>query len=153
MAKTSAGMLPYRLNDGRLEVFLVHPGGPFWARKDHGAWSIAKGEFEPPENPLDAARREFTEETGFTATGDPIPLEPVKQPGGKVIHSWAIEASFDPAELRSNTFTLEWPKGSGRQKAFPEVDRAAWFDVDEARTRILAGQARLLDDLKAKLEM
>jgi predicted NUDIX family NTP pyrophosphohydrolase len=151
MAKTSAGILPYRVNEGRLEVFLVHPGGPFWARKDHGAWSIAKGEFEPPEDAVDAARREFNEETGFDVTGDMIELEPRRQASGKIIHVWAVEGDYDPAQLRSGTFTIEWPKGSGRRATFPEVDRAAWFDLADAHERILAGQAPFLDDLAARV--
>jgi predicted NUDIX family NTP pyrophosphohydrolase len=152
MARASAGILPYRFNEGRLEVFLVHPGGPFWARKDAGAWSIAKGEFESPEDPVDAARREFEEETGFVVSGPLVQLEPWKQPGGKVVHAWATEGrSYDPAELRSGTFTIEWPKGSGRQQRFPEVDRAAWFEIEEARTRILAGQVAFLDELVARV--
>jgi predicted NUDIX family NTP pyrophosphohydrolase len=151
MAKTSSGVLPFRFRDGILEVFLVHPGGPFWARKDYGAWSIAKGEFEPPEDAMDAARREFNEETGFEVAGDMIQLEPRRQASGKIVHVWAVEGNFDPAQLRSGTFDIEWPKGSGRHATFPEVDRAAWFDLAEARRRILAGQAPFLDDLAARV--
>lgn len=144
MAKTSAGLLLYRCQGGALEVFLVHPGGPFWAKKDDGAWSIPKGEFEPGEDPLAAAQREFTEETGFTVAGDFIPLTPVKQPSGKVVHAWAIQGDCDPALLRSNTFTL---KG----KTFPEVDRAGWFGLEAARRKILPGQAGLLDQVRRLL--
>lgn len=122
------------------EVFLVHPGGPFWATKDEGAWSIPKGEFEPGEEPLAAAKREFTEETGFVADGDFVQLTPLKQPSGKVVHAWAVEMDCDPTRVKSNTFTF---KG----KEFPEIDRAAWFALDEARKRILPGQLRFLDEL------
>jgi predicted NUDIX family NTP pyrophosphohydrolase len=153
MAKTSAGILPYRLSEGRLEVFLVHPGGPFWARRDLGAWSLAKGEFESPEDPRDAAKREFREETGFEVIGDLVRLEPRTQPGGKLVHAWAIEASYDPRELRSHTFTLEWPRGSGTQREFPEVDRAAWFDIAEARRRVLLGQVPFIDELAARVKI
>lgn len=150
MPKISAGILPYRRRGGAIEVLLIHPGGPFWARKDLGAWSIAKGEVDPGELPQDAARREFTEETGFVAEGDLIALEPRRQPSGKTIHIWAIEASFDPAALRSITFSLEWPKGSGRMAEFPEADRAAWFVLAEARRRILRGQLPFLDELATR---
>lgn len=147
MPKTSAGILLYRLREDRLEVFLVHPGGPFWARKDLGAWSLPKGEFVEPEAPLDAARREFQEETGFALDGPFEPLTPRKQSGGKTVHAWAVEGDLDPRQIRSNTFLLEWPKGSGRQKEFPEVDRAEWFEIEEARRRILPGQAGFLDEI------
>jgi predicted NUDIX family NTP pyrophosphohydrolase len=145
--RQSAGLLLYRRRAGALEVFLVHPGGPFWAKKDLGAWSIPKGEFEPDEDPLEAARREMREETGFDIAGPFLPLAPVKQPGGKLVHAWAVEADVDPARVVSNTFTIEWPPRSGRQQTFPEIDRAAWFPIDEARRRILRGQAPLLDNL------
>jgi predicted NUDIX family NTP pyrophosphohydrolase len=144
MPKTSAGLLLYRHKGGALEVFLVHPGGPFWAKKDDGAWSIPKGEFEPGEEPLAAAQREFTEETGFTVAGDFIPLTPVRQPSGKIVHAWAIQGDCDPALLRSNTFTL---KG----KTFPEVDRAGWFGLETAQRKILPGQAGLLDQVRQLL--
>lgn len=146
-ARTSAGILPYRFSQGRTEVFLVHPGGPFWAKKDLGAWSLAKGEFEPPEDPIAAARREFAEETGFTITGPLIPLTPRRQPSGKTVYVWATEADYDASEVRSNTFEMEWPRGSGVVRAFPEIDRAAWFDLDEARRRLLSGQVPFLDEL------
>jgi predicted NUDIX family NTP pyrophosphohydrolase len=145
--KTSAGILLYRRRGKNLEVFLVHPGGPFWAKKDLGAWSLPKGEFEADEEPLDAAKREFTEETGFPIDGDFLPLQPLRQPSGKTIVAWAVEGDCDPAELRSNTFEMEWPPRSGKRAAFPEVDRAAWFPLDEARERIVAGQAPFLDEL------
>ena len=147
MAKRSAGLLMYRRRNRELEVFLVHPGGPLWARKDAGAWSIPKGEFGADENPLDAARREFTEETGLTVTGRLQPLEPIRQSGGKVVHAWAVEGDGDPDAIRSNTFAMEWPPRSGRQQEFPEVDRAAWFTLDEARDKILRSQQPLLDQL------
>lgn len=147
MPKTSAGLVVYRIREGRLEVFLVHPGGPFWARKDAGAWSIPKGEFVQPEDPLEAARREFQEETGHEIDGVFLPLKPIKQAGGKTVHAWAVQGDIDPERIQSNTFTMEWPKGSGRQKEFPEIDRAEWFEVEEARRRILPGQAPFLDEL------
>jgi predicted NUDIX family NTP pyrophosphohydrolase len=153
MPKTSAGLLVYRLREGRLQVFLAHPGGPFWARKDLGAWSLPKGEFIEPEDPLEAARREFQEETGFDLEGPFEPLTPRKQSTGKIVHAWAVEGDFDPRQIRSNTFLLEWPKGSGRQKEFPEIDRADWFDLEEAKRRILPGQAGFLDELAALREV
>ena len=143
MPKTAAGLLLYRYREG-LEVFLVHPGGPFWAAKDEGAWSIPKGEFEPGEAPLAAAQREFTEETGFVAAGDFLPLTPLKQKSGKIVHAWAVQLDCDPARVRSNTFTFK-----GRE--FPEIDRAAWFVLAEAKKKILPGQAGFLDQLRALL--
>jgi predicted NUDIX family NTP pyrophosphohydrolase len=126
----------------------VHPGGPFWSRKDAGAWSIAKGEYEPGDDPWQTAQREFTEEVGITApAGDPIPLGQIKQPSGKVITAFALEADFEVAEVVSNTFTLEWPRGSGRVQEFPEVDAARWMTQQEARTAIIAGQLGFLDRL------
>lgn len=147
MKKTSAGLLLYRRRDG-LEVFLVHPGGPFWAKKDLGAWSLPKGELDEGEDPLAAAIREFGEETGFTIDGEFRALRPLRQPSGKIIVAFAVEGDCDPAELRSNTFELEWPPKSGKRRSFPEVDRAAWFDLAEARARIIKGQARFLDELE-----
>lgn len=147
MAKTSAGILLYRWRAGRLEVLLVHPGGPFFARKDEGAWSIPKGEVESGEAPLDAARREFEEETGVHLAGPFVELPPVRQRGGKVVHAWAVEGDCDPDAIRSDTFTLEWPPRSGRTVAFPEVDRAAFFDLGEARRKINPAQAEWLDAL------
>jgi predicted NUDIX family NTP pyrophosphohydrolase len=144
--KTSAGILLYRRRE-ELEVFLVHPGGPFWARKDLGAWTIPKGEVGEGEDPLAAARREFTEETGFTASGEFRSLKPLRQPSGKTIVAWAVEGDCDPAELRSNLFEMEWPPRSGKRKEFPEVDRGAWYPLAEARRRILTGQAPFLDEL------
>ncbi len=141
MPKTSAGLLLYRDHHGVLEVFLVHPGGPFWVHKDEGAWSIPKGEFTSGEDPLDAARREFTEETSLTTTGDFVPLKPLKQPSGKVVHAWAVKGDADPARVRSNSFVFK-----GRE--YPEVDRAAWFGLAEARTKILRGQLGFLAELE-----
>ena len=149
--KNSAGLLLYRRRD-ELEVFLVHPGGPFWAKKDLGAWSLPKGELEEGEDPLATAIREFTEETSFPIAGDFLRLTPLRQPSGKTIHAWAVEADCDPAQLRSNPFSMEWPPKSGQQREFPEVDRAAWFTIAEARTRIIAGQAPFLDELVASCE-
>jgi len=141
MPKTSAGLLLYRDHHGVLEVFLVHPGGPFWVHKDEGAWSIPKGEFTSGEDPLDAARREFTEETGLTAAGDFVPLKPLKQPSGKIVHAWAVKGDADPARVRSNSFVFK-----GRE--YPEVDRAAWFGLAEARAKILPGQLGFLAELE-----
>ena len=143
----SAGLLLFRRVGGELEVLLVHPGGPYWARKDAGSWSIPKGECATGEDLLGAARREFREETGLESRGDYIPLAPLRQPSGKVIHAWAVAGDADAAAMHSNTFALEWPPRSGETREFPEVDRAAWFGVAEARRRILAGQAAFLDQL------
>jgi predicted NUDIX family NTP pyrophosphohydrolase len=151
MGKESAGLLMYRRRAGVLEVFLVHPGGPFWAGKETGTWSLPKGEYLPGEDPLAAARREFQEETGFSAVGKFLPLPPLRQPGGKRIHAWAVEGDCDPGAVRSNTFTLEWPPRSGRVREFPEVDRAAWFPLEEARRRILKGQLGFLEELERLL--
>ena len=129
----------------------MHPGGPFWANKDDGAWSIPKGEFDDDEDPLDAARREFEEETGSAPSGDVVPLEPLRQSSGKVVYAWAVRGDFDPSTLESNTFSMEWPPKSGRQQDFPEVDRAAWFSIEEAGRKILKGQAALLRQLREKL--
>ena len=151
MPKTSAGILLYRKRAGCLEVLLVHPGGPFWARKDFGSWSIAKGEYEEGEDPLHAARREFFEETGHRPAGPFLPLTPRKQPRGKRVDAWAAEGDWDSSALVSNTFKLEWPKGSGQMREFPEVDRAQWFGIMEAMDRILPGQLSFLEDLREKL--
>jgi len=148
----SAGILLFRLGPA-VNVLLAHMGGPFWARKDLGAWTIPKGEVEPGEELLDAARREFREETGFTPAGAPIPLGHVKQASGKVVHAWAIEGDFDVALLKSNTFSMEWPKGSGTMAEFPEIDRAEWFTMPDARARIVKGQVKLLDALEAALHI
>ena len=148
MAKArSAGVMLYRRRNDRVEVLLVHPGGPFWAKKDAGAWSIPKGEFDETEAPESAARREFEEETGVALTAELTALTPVAQSRGKTVHAFAAEADINPAQVSSNTFTLEWPPRSGRMQAFPEIDRAAWFTLDEARTKIVAGQRPILDEL------
>ena len=126
----------------------MHPGGPFWTKRDLGAWSIPKGEFAPAEDPLAAARREFEEETGIVPEGDFIPLSPRRQPSGKVVHAWAFEGDCDPATIVSNTFAIQWPPGSGRRQEFPEVDRAAWFPLDVAKRKLVSGQAGLVEELK-----
>lgn len=151
MSRKSAGILPYRFRAGRLEVLLVHPGGPFWAKRDLGSWSIAKGEYEEGEEPLQAALREFFEETGHRPAGPLLPLAHRKQPSGKIINAWAVESEWDASDLVSNTFNMEWPKGSGQVREFPEVDRAEWFDMAEAARRILPGQRGFLDELYEKL--
>lgn len=137
----------YRRRDGDLELFLVHPGGPFWAGKDLGAWSIPKGEYQTGEDPLEVARREFFEETGFPAEGEFLELPPIRQAGGKHVRAWAFRGECDPAEIKSNTFSVEWPPRSGRRAEFPEVDRGAWFEVDTAREKILKSQTGLIDEL------
>jgi predicted NUDIX family NTP pyrophosphohydrolase len=147
MSAKSAGILLFRFRNDKLEVMLVHPGGPFWARKDEGAWSIPKGILDENENPLDAAKREFNEETGLEADGKFIELGKVKQPSGKIVHAWALEKDLDVTEIESNSFTIEWPKDSGKMREYPEIDRAGWFSLDEARTKILKGQLPLLDRL------
>ena len=144
--KRSAGLLLFRRTPV-LQVFLVHPGGPFWAKKDLGAWSIPKGEYSDPEDPLSAARREFQEETGFMPEGEFLPLPEIRQRGGKQVKAWAIEGDCDPSQLHSNTFSMEWPPRSGIVREFPEVDRGAWFTIDEARQKIHPAQAALLDPL------
>jgi len=147
MAKVSAGLLLFRRRGGAVEVFLVHPGGPFWAKKDAQAWSIPKGEVAAGEEPRQAAVREFGEETGLAVAGELVALAPQKQAGGKIVQAWAVEADCDPAAVRSNLFTLEWPPRSGRRQEFPEIDRAAWFPLAEARGKIHKGQVPLLDEL------
>lgn len=152
VARRSAGLLVFRRGQGGLEVLLVHPGGPLWARRDRGAWSLPKGEYQPDEDAVDAAHREFEEELGLPApTGRLVPLGEVTQAGGKVVTAWAVEGDLDPEAIVPGTFELEWPRGSGTVRSFPEVDRVAWFDVSEAHTRILAGQRPLLDRLEARL--
>ena len=152
MAKVSAGILPYRRTERGLEVLLVHPGGPYWVRKDLGSWSIAKGQCEPGEAPFDAALREFREETGHTPSGEFLALGSHRQPGGKLVHAWAVELDWDPALLQCSEFEMEWPRGSGRVQRFPEVDRAGWFDVREAGRRILPGQRPFIDELHQRLQ-
>ena len=148
MTKRSAGLLMYRRRGSDLEVFLVHPGGPFWARKDLGAWSIPKGEYTEEEQGIDAAKREFVEETGFPVAGELLELGAVTQPGGKRVTAWAFEGDCDPKQLHSNTFSMEWPPRSGRQMDFPEVDRGGWYSLEKARELLNAGQQPFLDRLK-----
>jgi predicted NUDIX family NTP pyrophosphohydrolase len=152
MAKRSAGLLMYRRAiSGEVEVLLVHPGGPFWAKKDKGAWSISKGEYADGEPPLDAAKREFEEETGFLAQGEFLELGQVQQSGGKVVSAWAFAGDCDPAKLVSNRFSMEWPPRSGRMIEFPEVDRGGWFAIQDAKDQILKSQAPFLDRLQQLL--
>lgn len=150
MAQRSAGLLIYKHADGQVFVFLVHPGGPFWAKKDLGAWSVPKGEIGDTEDGLAAALREFAEETGQTVSGDFRKLTPCRQKSGKIVEAWAIEADVKEA-IVSNTFEMEWPPKSGRRESFPEVDRAAWFPIGEARKQINPGQLPLLEELAAFL--
>jgi len=151
MARRSAGILMYRPASDGLELLLVHPGGPFWARKDLGAWSIPKGEYSENENPLVVAKREFEEETGARPEGAFVPLGDVVQPGRKIVTAWAVEGEFDVASLKSNTFELEWPPKSGRKVSFPEIDRAEWFAISDARRKILKGQCPFIDRLLAAI--
>jgi predicted NUDIX family NTP pyrophosphohydrolase len=152
-SKRSAGILAWRQAHAGLEVFLVHPGGPFWARRDAGAWSIPKGEIAAGEPELAAAQREFLEETGQRVQGPFMPLTPLRQSGGKIVSAFAVEAPLlDPAKLCSNLFRLQWPPGSGAWREFPEVDRAAWFTLPEAQSRLLAAQRELLAELVARLK-
>ena len=146
-AKVSAGILLYRLSTNGLEVFLVHPGGPFWAKRDLGSWSVPKGEIDGDEDLLEAAKREFHEETGARLEGDFVELAALRQPSGKVVHVWAVEGEIDASSIASNTFSIEWPPQSGETREFPEVDRAEWFTLAEARDKLLPGQRPLLDQL------
>jgi predicted NUDIX family NTP pyrophosphohydrolase len=145
--KESAGILMYRFRNSTLEVFLVHPGGPYWVKKDRGAWSIPKGEFVAGEDRLHAAKREFQEETGFLPDGSFVPLTPVKQPGGKIVHAWAVRGDCHADAIVSNLFSMEWPPRSGKYQKFPEVDRAEWFAITIAKEKILKGQVGLLEEL------
>ena len=147
MPKTSAGLLMYRHGEEGVEVLLVHPGGPFWAKKDLGAWSIPKGQYTPDEEPLAAAKREFEEETGFPAEGKLLELQEIRQKGGKHVKAWGFEGDCDPEALKSNTFTMEWPPNSGKQEEFPEIDRAEWFSLADAKQKILRSQVPLLEEL------
>jgi len=147
MFKISCGLLMYRWSGVLLEVLLVHPGGPLWTGRDLGAWSVPKGLPRPDEDPLSAARREFEEETGLKASGNFIPLRPVKLKSGKTVRAWAFEGDCDPEAVRSNTFSMEWPPDSGRYQVFPEIDRAAWFQIDEAKRKINKGQTGLIEEL------
>ena len=151
MPKRSAGLLMFRRIETKLEVFLVHPGGPFWAGKDKGAWTVPKGEYVDGEEPLEAARREFTEETGFEAKGPFLDLETVKQPSGKIVSAWAFEGDCDPQRLVSNFCSIEWPPRSKKTIEIPEVDRGAWFTLPAARTAILKSQQPFLDALARKV--
>jgi len=151
MAKLSAGLLLFRRMHDQIEVFLVHPGGPFWARKDEGAWSLPKGEFTEDEDPLQAAKREFTEETGLEAEGAFLPLGESKQPSGKSVTAWALERDLDASTIKSNMFLMEWPPKSGKIQEFPEVDRGGWFSLPQARAKILKGQVTFIERLSEKL--
>ena len=152
MPKLSAGLLLYRVVDGVPEVLIGHPGGPFWARKEEGAWSIPKGEYADDEDPWIAAQREFKEEIGFDVPDGPrVDLAPVKQPGGKIVTAFAVHGDLDVTDSKSNTFELEWPRGSGKLREFPEIDRVAWLSVPEARLKLLKGQQPLLDQLARHL--
>jgi len=148
MSRISAGLLMYRRDDGTLQVLLAHPGGPYFQNKDEGAWSIPKGEIELGEDLLEAAKREFEEEIGFTPTGPFIALTPVKQRGGKIVHAWAFEGDCDPSAIASNRFKMEWPPRSGQQIEFPEIDRAEFFDTSTARRKINSGQVTLIAELE-----
>ena len=153
MAKQSAGILLYRIVDGQLQVFLVHPGGPFFKNKDEGSWSIPKGEFAEDENPLDAAKREFMEETGQLLNGNFIELTPIRQKGGKIVYAWAVEGDIDHETIVSNTFEIEWPPRSGKKQTFPEIDQAAWFDIEMAKVKINAAQVGLINELALKINL
>lgn len=154
MPKFSAGVLLYRARDGVVEVLIAHPGGPFWARKDDGVWSIPKGEYTDGENPWTVAQREFSEELGLPVPAGPcIDFGPLKQPSGKVVTAFGVQGDLDVTDTHSNTFELEWPKGSGRMQEFPEVDRVGWFPVAQARTKLLKGQRAFLDRLMAHPEL
>ncbi|MDN3583214.1 NUDIX domain-containing protein [Mucilaginibacter flavus] len=147
MPKQSAGILLYRKVDSQLQVFLVHPGGPFWKNKDEGSWSVPKGEYEDDEEPLDAARREFYEETGHYIVGDFRALLPVKQKSGKIIHAWAVEGDIDQHQIKSNLFEMEWPPKSGKKQSFAEVDRGDWFTIEQAKIKMNVAQVALLEEL------
>lgn len=149
--RKSAGILLYRFRNNLPEMLLVHPGGPFWAKKDWGAWSVPKGEFDEDEDPLDAAKREILEETGIKVSGRFIELSPVRQKSGKLVYAWALERDVDPEFITSNSFEIEWPPKSGKKKSFPEIDKAAWFNAEEAKKRIIEGQSPLLSELLIKL--
>jgi predicted NUDIX family NTP pyrophosphohydrolase len=149
--KQSAGVLVYRRRPDGLQFLLVHPGGPYWAKKEEGAWSVPKGEHGEDEDPFQVARRELEEETGMRPTGQFIPLPPVRQRGGKIVTAWAVEGDFDPGRLRSNAFSMEWPPGSGRTREFPEVDRAGWFTLAEARVKLNPAQVPLLEEVVRRL--
>jgi predicted NUDIX family NTP pyrophosphohydrolase len=151
MPRQSAGILMYRVRDGAPQVLLVHPGGPYWASKDDGAWGLPKGEYAAGEDPLDAARREFEEETGLPPSGDFVPLGAFVQSKAKTVQVWAVEGDFDPSQLRSNLFSMEWPPKSGRMAEYPEADRAGWFGREAAARKILKGQLPILEALFDRL--
>jgi predicted NUDIX family NTP pyrophosphohydrolase len=151
MTRISAGLLMYRFTDGHLQVLLAHPGGPFFKKKDEGAWTIPKGEIEPGEDLLAAAQREFEEEVGVAAIGPFIALAPITQKGGKIVYAWAFEGNCDPCAAVSNTFTMEWPPNSGRHIEFPEIDRVEFFDVAAAKRKIKARQEALIEELEKRL--
>ena len=151
MTVQSAGILLFRFNNELLEVMLVHPGGPFWVNKDLGAWSIPKGLIEENEQPLAAAKREFEEETGFEVEGDFVELGALKQPSKKIVHAWALQKDIDTSKIVSNTFELEWPRHSGQIKEYPEIDRGAWFGLEEAKLKISKGQLKFLDVLVKRI--
>ena len=152
MSSVSAGLLLYRVNDGKLQVLLAHPGGPFFKNKEEGAWTIPKGEIEPGEDLLEAAKREFEEETGVTPTGPFTALTPIQQKGGKIVHAWAFKGDCDPCAIVSNKFSIEWPPRSGRLMDFPEIDRAEFYDVAVASRKIKAAQTALIDELQVVVE-
>jgi predicted NUDIX family NTP pyrophosphohydrolase len=153
MSKKSAGILLYRIKNKMLEVLLVHPGGPFWIKKDAGAWTIPKGELNENEEPFDAAMREMKEETGIILKGNFIELTPVKQKGGKLVYAWAKEQDVDLSDIKSNEFEMEWPPKSGKKKLFPEIDKADWFDLKTAKEKMNAGQLPLIEELIIKLKL
>jgi len=147
MPKKSAGILMYRLRNEVLEVLLVHPGGPYWARKDSGSWSIPKGEYTDTEDPFTVAKREYEEETSFQVDGDFTRLTPLEQPSGKIVSAWAVEGDCDASKIKSNTFLMEWPPRSGKKQEFPEVDRGEWFTIDTAKKKLLKGQVGFIEEL------
>lgn len=151
MPQQSAGIVLYRIQNNNIEIFLVHPGGPYWSKKDEGAWSIPKGEFDGDEEPLAAAKREFQEETGIEISGEFIRLNPVKQKGGKMVYAWAVEGDVDPGKIKSNSFEIEWPPRSGKMKSFLEIDKAAWFHLIDAKKKIIEAQFALITELESKI--
>src|SRR6266481_5537086 len=152
MPKISAGLLLYRIHNGALEFLLVHPGGPFWKNKDAGAWTIPKGEIADNEEPLTAAMREFEEELGIKPSGPFTELTPIKQKGGKMVHAWAVAGDCDPPQIKSNTFSMEWPPKSGKQAEFPEVDRAEFFKLEDAKAKINPAQISLLEEAERRVK-
>ena len=153
MTKISAGILLYRFANKILEVLIVHPGGPFWAKKDIGVWSIPKGELNDNESPLDAALREFEEEMGEQISGNFIPMTPIKQSNGKIVYAFALERDFDELKIKSNTFTMEWPPKSGKKQEFPEIDKGQWFDFTTSKQKLNERQAFIVDELVKKLNL